>query len=270
MPFKKDESGRRWVEMEFRVPGTPEQVWQAVATGAGMSAWFTPTTVDETVGGAITFDFGAPNCGQDVSSGTVTGWEPPVRFAYEEPGWSGEAPPLATEIVVTSDSGDECTIRMVHSLFTTEDDWDDELKGFEMGWPGFFDVLRIYLGHFAGLPAASVRATVSRPGGLADLWAMLTDALGLSDVTVGARCESSSDAPRLAGVIERVDVDGPHRHVVVRTEQPGGGAATIGSFSAGDDAMAAVGVHLYGDGAAALAEAEQDRWTSWLENLVAR
>ena len=56
MPVKKDDSGRRWVEMEFLVPGTPEQVWQAIATGPGMSAWFTPTIVDERVGGAITFD----------------------------------------------------------------------------------------------------------------------------------------------------------------------------------------------------------------------
>jgi hypothetical protein len=33
MPVKKDNSGRRWVEMEFLVPGTPEQVWHAIATG---------------------------------------------------------------------------------------------------------------------------------------------------------------------------------------------------------------------------------------------
>ena len=58
MPLNKDDSGRRWVEMEFLVPGTPEQVWHAIATGPGMSAWFTPTTVEEKVGGAITFHFG--------------------------------------------------------------------------------------------------------------------------------------------------------------------------------------------------------------------
>jgi uncharacterized protein YndB with AHSA1/START domain len=58
MPLKKDDSGRRWVEMEFLVPGTPEQVWHAIATGPGMSSWFTPTKVDEHVGGAIAFDFG--------------------------------------------------------------------------------------------------------------------------------------------------------------------------------------------------------------------
>jgi hypothetical protein len=41
MPVKKDDSGRRWVEMAFLVRGTPEQVWRAIATGPGMSAWFT-------------------------------------------------------------------------------------------------------------------------------------------------------------------------------------------------------------------------------------
>ena len=84
MPLRKDDSGRRWIEMEFLVPGTPEQVWQAIATGPGMSAWFTPTTVDEKVGGDIRFDFGADSCGENTSSGTVTEWQPPVRFAYEE------------------------------------------------------------------------------------------------------------------------------------------------------------------------------------------
>jgi len=69
MPLKRDDSGRRWVEMEFLVPGTPEQVWQAIATGPGMSAWFTTTQVEERVGGTISFDFGDENCGEDISAG---------------------------------------------------------------------------------------------------------------------------------------------------------------------------------------------------------
>ena len=89
MTVRKDDSGRRWVELEFVVPGTPEQVWDAVATGPGMGAWFTEATVDERVGGTVTFRFG----GQGTSTGPVTGWDPPTRFAYEEVGWSGEAPP---------------------------------------------------------------------------------------------------------------------------------------------------------------------------------
>ncbi len=197
MPVKKDDSGRRWVEMEFLVPGTPEQVWQAIATGPGMSAWFTPTTVDECVGGAITFDFGDDNCGDATSSGSVTAWEPPHRFAYEEPGWSGDAPPVATEVVVTSRSGDRCVVRMVHSLFTSRDDWNDELEGFESGWPGFFEVLREYLKNFAGKPAAAVRAMASDPDGEAQAWSKMTTALNLAGANVGERRETPVDAPRL-------------------------------------------------------------------------
>jgi hypothetical protein len=40
---KGSPSGRRWVQVEVEVPGTPEEVWQAIATGPGISSWFVPT-----------------------------------------------------------------------------------------------------------------------------------------------------------------------------------------------------------------------------------
>ena len=51
-------SSDRTVEHEIEVSGTPEQVWQAIATGQGITAWFVPTTVEERAGGAIELDFG--------------------------------------------------------------------------------------------------------------------------------------------------------------------------------------------------------------------
>ena len=57
MPTKFDASGKRWVEMEFLVPGTPEQVWQAMATGPGNAAWFTRAEIEEKIGGRLTFHF---------------------------------------------------------------------------------------------------------------------------------------------------------------------------------------------------------------------
>ncbi len=38
MSVKKEPNGRRSVEIEFEVPGTPEEVWQAIATGSGISS----------------------------------------------------------------------------------------------------------------------------------------------------------------------------------------------------------------------------------------
>lgn len=268
MPLKKDDSGRRYVEMELLVPGTPEQVWQAIATGQGMTAWFTPTKVDEHVGGAIAFDFGDENCGEDVSSGKVTAWDPPVRFGYEEYGWSGDAPPVATEVTVTSRSGDRCVVRMVHSLFTEKDDWDDELESFETGWPGFFEVLKVYLKHFAGKPAALVHAATSRPGGDAVLWSAMTAALNLEGANVGDRRETPSDAPRLAGVVERIHQDANSRDLMLRLDEPGQGVAVIGSCIVGDEARGMATVFLYGADAADTAAAEQAKWTRWLAGLL--
>jgi uncharacterized protein YndB with AHSA1/START domain len=45
--LKKEANGRRSVQIEFEVPGTPEEVWQAIATGPGVSSWFVPTEFEE-------------------------------------------------------------------------------------------------------------------------------------------------------------------------------------------------------------------------------
>ena len=47
MSVKKEASGRRSVQVEVEVPGTPEEVWQAIATGPGISSWFVPTEFEE-------------------------------------------------------------------------------------------------------------------------------------------------------------------------------------------------------------------------------
>ncbi len=42
MSVKKEASGRRSVQVEVEVPGTPEEVGQTIATGPGISSWFVP------------------------------------------------------------------------------------------------------------------------------------------------------------------------------------------------------------------------------------
>ena len=76
MSVKKEANGRRSVQVEVEVPGTPEQVWQAIATGPGVGAWFVPTEIDGRVGGTVTTHFGG---GMDSVS-TITEWDAPHRF----------------------------------------------------------------------------------------------------------------------------------------------------------------------------------------------
>ena len=89
MPVKKDASGRRSVEAEVEVPGTPEEVWQAIATGPGISSWFVPTTVEEREGGAIVCNFG-PGM-ESLSTITDLGAASPVRG--RQPGRHGTGRP---------------------------------------------------------------------------------------------------------------------------------------------------------------------------------
>ncbi len=47
MSVKKEASVRRSVQVEVEVPSTPEEVWQAIATGPGISSWLVPTRSEE-------------------------------------------------------------------------------------------------------------------------------------------------------------------------------------------------------------------------------
>lgn len=266
MPIREDD-GRRWVEMEVLMPGTPEQVWDAIATGPGMSAWFAPTTVDERVGGALHFDFG---CGAS-QDGVVTGWDPPRRLTYEEHDWSsiGSPGPLATEITIRSRSGDQCVIRMVHSLFTDSDDWNDELESFEHGWPGFFEVLRLYLRDFAGWRAATVRVMSEGAGDVADAWARLASGLGVAGRDVGERVENTDPTVDFTGTVERIHHTRTAREVMLRLDRPGPGIAAVGAYPMGETAGAMVCLYLYGDTAPDIAGAERE-WSAWLERTLGR
>ena len=125
MSVKKEASGRRSIQVEVEVPGTPEEVWRAIATGPGVSSWFVPTEFEEHDGKpvAVKMNFGP---GME-SRAAVTDWDPPRRFAAQGKGWGG-SPPIATEWSVEARAGGVCLVRVVNSLFASTDDWDDQLE----------------------------------------------------------------------------------------------------------------------------------------------
>lgn len=257
----KIDQGRRAVTLSLELPGTPEQVWQAIATGPGMTAWFVPTDLEEREGGAVTFHLGP---GMD-SHGRVTAWQPPHRITYEEAGWSGEAPPLATEFVVEARQGGTCTVRLVHSLFTESDEWDRELESMESGWPPFFAVLRLYLSRWPGQRSASIRPTGGFAGTTAEAWAAITAALGLDGAAPGERRETPAGrSPPLAGTVETITTDERHSEVMLRLDRPAPGAALIGSYSWGGRVQVAMNLYVYGEDADAIVAREEPRWDAWM------
>ncbi len=266
MPMKQDAQGRRWVEMEVLVPGTPEQVWHAVATTAGNRAWFTKATIDGRVGGVIRFDFGA----EGSSAGEVTEWQPPHRFGYVERDWMPGAPPVATEITITARGGNRSIMRMVHSLFASTDDWDGQLENFESGWPGFFVVLGLYLTHFAGQKAAPFQVMSSVEGEHLEIWRTLTAALDLTTAAAGARWSPASAPEPLSGIIEHIQQNQTMRLIVVRIDTPSPRIAMIGTYAAGGRINASVTQYIYGDDAESAVAASEAQWRAWMDSVFPR
>src|SRR5689334_15754556 len=212
MSVKKEPSGRRSIQVETIVPGTPEEVWQAIATGPGVSSWFVPTESDGRVGGTVTSHFGP---GMD-SVAAITAWEPNHRFAAESDGLGPGAPPFATEWVVEAQSGGTCLVRVVHSLFASTDDWDGQLESIESGWPAFFRILRLYLTDFRGLPCSMFQLMgAARESDKQAAWVGFLASLGLAGLNQGQAWKTPSGAPPLSGSIDQV-ADGSDPYELLR------------------------------------------------------
>ena len=260
MSVKKEASGRRSIQVEVEVPGTPEEVWQAIATGPGISSWFMPTEFEESDGKpvAVTSKFGP---GLEPRS-AVTAWDPPRMFAAQGEGWGG-SPPIAIEWSVEARAGGVCLVRVVSSLFASTDDWDNQLESTGSGWPSFFRTLRIYLTHFRGERSAIMQFVAPVAGNEAEAWESLTAAFGMKGLSVGQRWTAPAGVPVLSGVAEYVS-QSPY-DVLLRLDKPGPGVAAFGTVNMGGPTMVGMNFYLYGDRAAGTAARETPRWQAWMQ-----
>lgn len=259
MSVKPGANGRRSAEVQFEVAGTPEDVWQAIATGPGISSWFVPAQV-ETLDGkpvAINYQFGP---GMEMRA-TLNAYDAPRLLGGEVEAYGG-APPIATEWHIEAQAGGTCIIRMVHSLFASTDEWDGHLEGAAGGWSGFLSILKLYLKHFPGQRTALMQLTAPVEGPDAESWKALTGALGMQSADVGAHWTTPAGAPALSGVIEGVTEDS--YDALVRLDAPVPGIAAIGSATyPGGQCMVAMNIYMYGERAAEYIAHETPVWQAW-------
>ena len=240
-------------ELTVEVHGTPEQVWQAIATADGISAWMLPTTMDERVGGEVRFHMGDTD-----SVGIVTGYDAPHRITYEEPEWAAlaghagaEVTPMATEFLVEAQAGGTCVVRVVTSAFGTGADWEDEFwVSMSEGWTPAFSFLRLYLEHFPGQTATTLSADAAIDRPQHEVLAAMVDDLGSRGVTVE--------------VIERNAMMASYRLTA-----PVPGFLTLIASDNEGKTWAVVQGHLFSPDAAAYVEREQKAWQAWLEGFAA-
>lgn len=260
MPVHKDPSGERRVQAEAEVPGTPEEVWRAIATGPGISSWFVPTDLEERAGGTVVAHFGP---GMD-STAKIIEWNPPHRFVAQGEGMGPGSPAVADEWIVEARAGGTCIVRVVHRWFADTDDWDSQFEAAEHGWIAFFRILRLTLAHFRGQRCAPVQLMAITAEPKEEAWATLAGPLGLTSVAVGDRVKSSGDAPPLAGAVEWAGQPEWREDVIVRLEQPAPGLVHFTAHTMGGQAFLPIRFFLYGPDPTAAAAGVEAAWQPWI------
>ncbi len=250
-------SDDRSIELEVEVQGSPEEVWQAIATGPGISSWFVPHTVEEQEGGATIARFG-PGPEMEVG-GRVAAWDPPHRVVFD----GGEGVnDLAYEWLVEARDGGSCVVRLVNFGFGSGDEWDAQYDGMSEGWPMFLRNLQLHLEHFAGQTATPALASGIWAGPRDEAWRTMTEGFGFSGApAVGQRVEvSGGDSPTLTGTV----VDTTPYRISLLIDQPAAGTGFVAVEDAGEHMSASVWLYLYGADGAVAVEHDEIRWSDWL------
>lgn len=232
---------------EIELAATPEQVWEAIATGPGLACWFMPMDIEPREDGTS-------------PAGTVLAWEPGKRLAIRTP----EAPDGTTqafEYLLEARAGGSTVLRFVHSGFLG-DDWGDEYESTTgKGWDMYLHTLAQYLTHFPGRTATYVEAEAPPASAAADAWPVLIAGLGLPEpVATGNRVRLTPNGlPPLDGVVDYQTAN----FLGVRTADGlyrFHGRAALGM-------PIAVGHHIY------TGDVDRERvassWRSWLNRLFA-
>jgi len=247
----------RRMEKEVVYEATPDQVWQAIATGPGISAWFVPHQVEQREGGRIQGNFGP---GYAVE-GRVTAWEPGRRFAYgafDAPD-NAEHPDYSFEFLIQGRDDGTTVLRFVQTGFLDGEGWDAEYDALDKGWDLFFYNLGEYLTHFAGRPVTNVVTMGFTPLNKAAAWSKIRDALGI-DVMPAVGEEVRLTPEGFAPIIGVVDVV-TDEFLGVRTSD------ALYRFGAeGEDGCGVSAYHyFYGNDIATAAQ--QNAWHAWLTAL---
>lgn len=247
-----DERGRRTVTVSVDVPGDRETVWNAIATGPGVTSWMAPTEIDERVGGELVCRFGP---GMEAHA-RIVAWNPPESFHAEADELGPDAPKFETEWTVEDLGDGRCRVTVLHAIATDSDQWDGNLTGVEVGWPGFFRVLQLYLTHFPGRHGRTL-ATM-RPTRLdrTEAWSRIQ--AGLAD---------AESRPPFAATVLHTHDDGFDEQALLLTE-PTDGLALLSCWSGGGPTINSLTMHLFGDDAEAVIERDQRLWDLWLTDLV--
>jgi uncharacterized protein YndB with AHSA1/START domain len=232
------------IRREVILPGTPEQVWEAVATPAGNAAWLFPNEIEP-------------------DGPATAAWDPPRRLQvrHERGDWFN-----AVEFVIEGRDGGTSLLRYAHSgIFV--DDWDTQYDAAQAHTDFYLHTLSEYLQHFAGRVATyigEVPAGIQGPPSSAtpDGFRRLQVALGLA-----AHSEEGESVRLTPKGLEAVDgvLDYVRPNFIgVRSDD------ALYRFFGRNAFGAPVGmsIHTFADGVEP--EQSKETWRGWLDTALAQ
>jgi uncharacterized protein YndB with AHSA1/START domain len=242
------------IAQDVEVDASPEQVWEAIATGPGLDSWFMGhNQIEPREGGT-----GRWSIGDYTLESTITTWDPPNRFVNtgaEEPDGSFHQFDYRLE----DRGGGRTAIRYVHTGMLSGD-WEAEYEAMSEGDPMYFHKLVQYLTYFSGRFATGVEAHGPQVPDREDAMTEFTRGLGLrGEVTEGDPVRLTPDG--IAPIDGVVDFVSPH-FLGVRSSD------ALYRFIHGFDGTVMIGHHLFAGGVDQQ-EAEK-AWGSWLDGLFAQ
>jgi uncharacterized protein YndB with AHSA1/START domain len=238
---------------EMTVDASLEEIWQAIATGPGITSWFMGRNeVEPGVGGVVRTAFGGY-----TPELTITAWEPLKRFAYQSDK-AADGRFVAYEFQIEARAGGGATLRLVTSGFLPGDDWEDEYEAMMQGGEMFFHTLGAYLTYFAGRSATPITVFGPPVSDWQRAWATLDAALGLSVGMVAAGDAvrfTPEGLPPIEGVVYFVNA----QTLGVRTND------ALYRFLRGIQGVMVAGHHLFTENVDQ--QENEQAWQAWLDRL---
>jgi uncharacterized protein YndB with AHSA1/START domain len=239
------------ITKDVEVGATPEEAWEAIATGPGMDSWFMgQTEVEPREGGRARWSIGGY-----AADSTVNTWDPPNRFVNT--GMEGPDGSFHRFDYRIEDRGSgRTTIRYVHSGMLGED-WEAEYEGMSEGDPMYLYKLVEYLTYFSGRFAVGVDAQGPTVADREHAMSVFRRGLGLSDEAAeGDQVRLTPEGLEpIEGVVDYVSPS----FLGVRSPD------ALYRFIYGFDGTVMAGHHLFADNADA--EGARHAWQTWLMQL---
>lgn len=279
-----ESTGGVWLVVRTRVDVPARRAFDEVATAEGISAWFTPTTLDPEIGGEIlqgldpTVAPGSPEFAEMASRGTVTEYRTPSafgpgRFGYVEHDWMGPGMPVDpwyTTFEVAESGGS--TLITLRSGF--EKDSELGRASAEQSETGWTQAMHCLAHRLTTFPDAGVRTTQAlsevAAGSVEALWSSAATALGFAAgrPEPGAHLDVTTREGRVAGTVLHYSEGA----AVFALSSPGVGTLNVYGFPAGESATEATShaqlAARFAEPADAPSGWDSGRWERWIAALL--